>query len=57
MSSPRGLMGKVLNLNIVGSMFKLQLHHYVHFRVNTLGKGKNPPYPDSWVSVGIEKMN
>ena len=30
---PRGVMVKA---------FKLQLHNYVHFQINTLGKGMNP---------------
>ena len=37
-----GVMVKVLDGGIVVSEFVLQLHYYVHFRTNTLGKGINP---------------
>ena len=39
---PCGVMIKVLDCGIVVSEFELQLHYYVHFRTNTLGKGMNP---------------
>ena len=42
---PRGVMVNALNCRIVVSEFELQLHYYVHFRTNALGKGMNPPYP------------
>ena len=35
-------MVKALDYGIVVSKFKLQLHYYVHFRTNTLGKDMNP---------------
>ena len=34
-------MVKVLDGRIIVSEFKLQSRYYVHFRTNTLGKGKN----------------
>ena len=34
-------MANVLNCKIVVSEFELQSHYYVHFRINTLGKGMN----------------
>ena len=37
-----------MDCGIVVSKFELQLHYYVHFRANTLGKGMNPPYPPSY---------
>ena len=39
---PCGVMVKVMDYGIVVSKFVLQLHYYIHFRVNTLGKGMNP---------------
>ena len=39
---PRGVMVKAMDCGIVVSEFVLQSHYYVHFRVNTLGKGMNP---------------
>ena len=39
---PRGVMVKAMNCEIVVSEFVLQSRYYVHFRVNTLGKGMNP---------------
>ena len=41
--SSRRLMAKVLNCSIIVSEFKLQLCYYVHFHINTLRKGMNPP--------------
>ena len=35
-------MVKAMNCGIVVSKFVLQLHYYVHFQANTLGKGMNP---------------
>ena len=35
-------MAKVVDSSIEGCEFELQLHYYVHFRVNALGKGMNP---------------
>ena len=40
--SPRGVMVKALDCGIIVSEFVLQSRYYVHFRANTLGKGKNP---------------
>ena len=39
---PRGVMAKVMNCRIVVSEFELLSCYYVHFRTNTLGKGRNP---------------
>ena len=39
---PRGVMVKAMDFGTVVSEFELQLHYYVHFRTNTLGKGMNP---------------
>ena len=39
---PRGVMVKAMDCGIVVSEFVFQSHYYVHFRVNTLGKGMNP---------------
>ena len=38
-------MAKELDYNIVISELKLQLHDYIHFQTNTLGKEKNPLIP------------
>ena len=37
---PRGVMVKAMDCEIVVSEFELQSRYYVHFRANTLGKGK-----------------
>ena len=34
-------MINVLDSDMVVYRFKLQLHHYIHFQTNTLGKGMN----------------
>ena len=39
---PRGVMVKAMDCGILVSEFELQLHYYVHFQVNTLGKRMNP---------------
>ena len=39
---PRGVMVKAMDCGIIVSQFVLQLHYYIHFRANTLGKGMNP---------------
>ena len=38
---PPDVMVKAMDGGIVVSEFELQLRYYVHFRVNTLGKGMN----------------
>ena len=35
------IMANRLDYNIRVSKFKLQLHYYIHFQTNTLGKGMN----------------
>ena len=35
-------MVKALDSGIVVSEFILQLHYYIHFQANPLGKGMNP---------------
>ena len=39
---PRDVMVKAMDCGIVVSEFVPQLHYYVHFQANTLGKGMNP---------------
>ena len=39
---PRGVIVKAQYCRIVVSEFELQLHYYIHFRTNALGKGLNP---------------
>ena len=39
---PRGVMVKAMACGIVVREFVLQSRYYVHFQVNTLGKGMNP---------------
>ena len=39
---PRGVMVEAMDCGIVVREFVLQLRYYVHFRINTLGKGMNP---------------
>ena len=45
---PCGVMVKAMECRIVVSEFKLQLHYYVHFQTNTLGKKYEPLYPPSY---------
>ena len=40
--TPRGVMVKAMDCEIVVSKFELQSCDDVHFRANTLGKGMNP---------------
>ena len=35
-------MVKAMDCGIVINEFEFQSHYYVHFQVNTLGKGMNP---------------
>ena len=37
-----GVEAKVRDWNIVVSEFELQSRFYIHFRINTRGKGMNP---------------
>ena len=37
--SPCGIIAKVLDCSLKVSKFELQLHYYVYFWINTLGKG------------------
>ena len=39
---PRDVMVKEMDRGTVVSEFVLQSRYYVHFRANTLGKGRNP---------------
>ena len=45
---PRGVMVKAMDCGIVVREFVLQSRYYIHFRANTLGKGREPPYPTSY---------
>ena len=40
-SQEGGVLVKAMDCGIVVSEFELQSRYYVHFRVNTLGKGMN----------------
>ena len=47
--TPRGIVAKVQDFDIVVSEFKLQSRYQVHFQINTLEKGMNlliPPAMD-----------
>ena len=39
---PRSEIVKAMDCRMVVSEFELQSRYYVHFRVNSLGKGMNP---------------
>ena len=41
------VMAKVLDCSLEVSVFELYLHHYVHFQINTLGKGMNLLIPSA----------
>ena len=41
MGNPHDVVANVPNCDITVSEFELQSRYYVHFRVNTLGKGIN----------------
>ena len=43
-TSPCGVMAKVLDCSLEVSSFKLHLYNYVHFWINTFGKGMKTPY-------------
>ena len=45
------VVANVLDCDIVVSKFKLQLHHYIHFRTNTLEKDMKPPQLSPWAKV------
>ena len=45
---PHGVMVKALDRGIAASKFKPQLCYYIHFQINTLGKGMTPPYPPGY---------
>ena len=40
--SPHGVIANVLDCDIIGSEFKHHSRYYVHFRTNTLGRGRKP---------------
>ena len=42
--SLRGAVANVVDCDILVSKFELQSGYYAHFRTNTLGKGRTPPY-------------
>ena len=44
-----GVVANVLYSDIFVSKFKLQLHYYIPFRTNALGKVMNFPSPLLWV--------
>ena len=46
--SPCHVVANVLDCSVIVREFKLQLHYYVHFWTNTLGKGKKSiiPHPN-----------
>ena len=43
--SPRGALANALDCDIVVSEFELQSCYYVHFQINTLGKGMKSFFP------------
>ena len=45
---PYGIVANALDCDLIVSRFKLQLHYYVHFLINIIGKGTNPPYPSRY---------
>ena len=45
---PHGIMVKAMDCGIIVSEFVIQSRYYIHFQINTLGKGMNPPYPPSY---------
>ena len=44
----RGVMVKAMACGTVVIELELQSRYYIHFRVNTLGIGIEPPYPPSY---------
>ena len=48
--SPRDEIANVLDCEIVESQSELHLHNYVHFRANTLGKGRDLFIPPNYWS-------
>ena len=43
--SPRSAVANVLDCDNVVSEFELQSSYYIHFRIDTFGKGINPLLP------------
>ena len=43
------IVANMLNCDIVVSKFELKSHYYVHFQINTFGKGMKPLIPSSYV--------
>ena len=46
--SPRGQMAKVLDCSLKVSEFELQLHYYIHFRINNFGERHEHPFSPSF---------
>ena len=44
-SSPSRIITQVLDCSLKGNKFVLQLSYYIHFQINTFGKGMNPFLP------------
>ena len=44
---PHDIMVKVLNYGLKVNEFKLQLHYYIHFQTNTLGRDMNTLIPSA----------
>ena len=42
LSLKRSVMVKALDCGIVVREFEIKSHSYIHFRINTVGKGYNP---------------
>ena len=45
LGSPCGVVANALNRDIVIREFKQQSRYYVHFRINSIGKGMDPLIP------------
>ena len=46
--SPRGIVAKVSDCDIIINEFKLQLHYYIHFWTYTTSKGMKPLISQLW---------
>ena len=49
MSDSSGVVTNMLDCDIWASELKLRSRCYIHFPINTVGKGMNPFIPLSWI--------
>ncbi len=53
---PCGVIVKAMDGEIVAREFELKSRYYVHFRINTLGKGMNPFIPPVMNKMVLQRL-